>query len=145
MTTEKDIAAAFELIKPVIQFQDQVGKGEVELPAREMYADMLLELNRPAEALEQYRLSLKSDPNRFNGLYGAGRSAELTNQEALAATYYKQLLDNCDQGTKSDRPELQHAKKFRQKTESQLHPDPSDISINKLLKDYANQTPSWGL
>jgi hypothetical protein len=60
---EKDCAAAFELIKPVIQFQDQVGKGEVELPAREMYADMLLELNRPAEALEQYRLSLKSDPN----------------------------------------------------------------------------------
>jgi hypothetical protein len=89
-----------------------VGKGEVELPAREMYADMLLELNRPAEALEQYLLSLKSDPNRFNGLYGAGRSAELTNQEALAATYYKQLLDNCDQGANSDRPELRHAKKF---------------------------------
>jgi tetratricopeptide (TPR) repeat protein len=109
---EKDSAAAFELIKPVIQLQDQVGKGEVELPAREMYADMLLELNRPAEALEQYRLSLKSDPNRFNGLYGAGRSAEFSNQEALAATYYKQLLDNCDQGTGSDRPELQHAKKF---------------------------------
>jgi len=109
---EKDISAAFELIKPVIQFQDQVGKGEVELPAREMYADMLIELNRPAEALEQYRLSLKSDPNRFNGLYGAGRSAELTNQEALAGTYYKQLLDNCDQGTNSDRPELQQAKKF---------------------------------
>jgi len=108
---EKDSAAAFELIKPVIQFQDQVGKGEVELPAREMYADMLLELNRPAEALEQYRLSLKSDPNRFNGLYGAGRSAELTSQ-ALATTYYQQLLDNCDQGTISDRPELRHAKKF---------------------------------
>jgi hypothetical protein len=89
-----------------------VGKGEVELPPREMYADMLLELNRPAEALEQYRLSLKSDPNRFNGLYGAGRSAELTNQEALATTYYKQLLDNCDQGASSDRSELQHAKKF---------------------------------
>src|ERR1700719_2344791 len=112
MTTEKDIAAAFELIKPVIQFQDQVGKGEVELPAREMYADMLLELNRPTEALEQYRLSLKSDPNRFNGLYGACRSAELADQKTLAATYYKQLLDNCDQSTGSDRPELQHAGKF---------------------------------
>jgi len=117
---EKDSAAAFELIKPVIQFQDQVGKGEVELPAREMYADMLLELNRPAEALEQYRLSLKSDPNRFNGLYGAGRSAELTNQEALAATYYKQLLDSCDHGTGSDRPELRHAKKVVAETASAM-------------------------
>jgi tetratricopeptide (TPR) repeat protein len=85
-----------------------------------MYADMLLELNRPAEALEQYRLSLKSDPNRFNGLYGAGRSADLTNQIALAATYYKQLLDNCDQGRGSDRPELQHAKKFVAETTSAM-------------------------
>lgn len=109
---EKDSAAAFELIKPVIQFQDEVGKGEVELPAREMYADMLLELNRPKEALEQYRLSLKSDPNRFNGLYGAGRSAELANQKTLAVTYYKRLLDNCDLSIESDRPELQHAKRF---------------------------------
>lgn len=110
--TEKDSAAAFELLKPVIKFQDEVGKGEVELPAREMYADMLLELNRPTEALEQYGLSLKSDPNRFNGLYGAGRSAELADQKTHAGTYYKQLLDSCDQGAGSDRPELQHAKKF---------------------------------
>lgn len=109
---EKDWAAAFELIKPVIQFQDEVGKGEVELPAREMYADMLLELNRPVEALEQYRLSLKSDPNRFNGLYGAGRAAEFAQQNAQATTYYKQLLDNCDQGVGSERPELQYAKNF---------------------------------
>ena len=35
--------------------------------------------------------------------------------------------------------------KARQKTEPQLHPDPSDISINQLLKEYTNQTPSWGL
>jgi len=32
------------LLQPVIQFQDEVGKGEVELLAREMYADMLLEM-----------------------------------------------------------------------------------------------------
>jgi hypothetical protein len=104
----------------VIQFQDEVGKGEVELPAREMYADMLLELNRPTEALEQYLLSLKSDPNRFNGLYGAGRAAELDNQKTLAGNYYKQLLDNCDHGTGSDRPELQHARKFVAETASSM-------------------------
>jgi tetratricopeptide (TPR) repeat protein len=107
---EKDSAAAFKLMQPVIQYQDAVGKGEVELPAREMYADMLLEMNRPAEALEQYRLSLKSDPNRFNGLYGAGRAAELTDDTVAAKAYYKQLLENCDQGQGSDRPELAHAR-----------------------------------
>lgn len=107
---EKDSAAAFKLLEPVIQLQDTVGKNEIELPAREMYADMLLELGRPGEALEQYRLSLKSNPNRFNGLYGAGRSAELSHQTVLATTYYKRLLENCNQGKNSNRPELLHAR-----------------------------------
>jgi hypothetical protein len=108
---EKDYPAAFQLLQQVIQFQDQVGKGEVELPAREMYADMLIASNHPAEALEQYRLSLKSDPNRFNGLYGAARAAELIHQDNIAAGYYKQLLNNCV-GTASELPELKHAEEF---------------------------------
>jgi len=108
---EKDYPSAFQLLEPVIKFQDEVGKGEVELPAREMYADMLIASNHPAEALEQYRLSLKSDPNRFNGLYGAARAAELRHQDNIAASYYQQLLDNCA-GTGSERPELKHAKEF---------------------------------
>ena len=100
---------AFRLLKEVIDYQDKVGKGEVELPAREMYADMLLELNRPADALEQYKLSLKTDPNRFNGLYGAGKAAELSGQQEVAAGYYKQLLANCaDAG--DQRAELKHAR-----------------------------------
>ena len=109
---EKNSAQAFALLRAVIGYQDKVGKGEVELPAREMYADMLLELSRPSEALEQYRLSLKSDPNRFNGLYGAAHSAELANQPAVAAMYYKQLLANCDRASDSRRVELQYAKRF---------------------------------
>jgi tetratricopeptide (TPR) repeat protein len=103
---------AFAFLKPVIERQDAVGKGEVELPAREMYADMLLELNRPKEALEQYRLSLKSDPNRFNGLYGAGRAAELAGQRDDAIGYYKQLLANCEGVAGSDRAELAHARQL---------------------------------
>jgi hypothetical protein len=40
------------------------------LPAREMLGDLLLEMNRPKDALIQYELSLKNSPNRFNTLYG---------------------------------------------------------------------------
>ncbi|MGH9706583.1 MAG: tetratricopeptide repeat protein, partial [Candidatus Acidiferrales bacterium] len=109
-------AEAFRLLQPVIQIQDEIGKGEVELPAREMYADMLLESQNPKEALEQYRLSLKTDPNRFNGLYGAGRAAELAQEPSAAAGYYKQLLANCPQGETSDRTELDHARKFISQT-----------------------------
>ena len=98
---------AFALLKPVIERQDAVGKGEVELPAREMYAEMLLDLDRPKESLEQYKLSLQSDPNRFNGLYGAARSAELAGDKQQAASFYAELLKTADG---SQRAELAHAK-----------------------------------
>lgn len=48
---------AVKLISRVADKQDREGKGEVELPAREMLADMLLAGGRPAQALTEYRLS----------------------------------------------------------------------------------------
>lgn len=121
METDRDEAAAWlafaeakngeavELLRKVANKQDAVGKGEVELPAREMLADMLLEMNRPQDALAEYQRSMKIDPNRFNGLAGAARAAELSNQLAEASQYYAQLLKKCA-GSDSDRPELQRAK-----------------------------------
>src|SRR5260370_39128395 len=41
---------ALRLLHAAADDQDKIGKGESELPAREMIADMLLELNRPQEA-----------------------------------------------------------------------------------------------
>jgi hypothetical protein len=87
-----------------------VGKAEVDLPAREMLADMLLDLNQPEQALLEYEKSMKTDPNRFNGLAGAARAAELAHQPVKANSYYAQLLKNCDDGKHSDRPELRSAK-----------------------------------
>lgn len=100
---------ALKLMRSVADEQDRIGKAETALPAREMLADMLLELNRPAEALAEYEISLKTDPNRFNGLYGAARSAELAQDRQKAAGYYAQLIRNCA-ASNSDRPELEHAR-----------------------------------
>ena len=77
-------------------------------PAREMLADILLELNRPAEALVEYEKSLKIDPNRFNGLYGAGQAAELIGNHEDAKVHFVQLLKTCS-AAQSRRPELLHA------------------------------------
>lgn len=100
---------AISLLKSVADKQDAIGKGEVELPAREMLADMLLQLDRPEEALTQYQKSMKIDPNRFNGLAGAAQAAEQAHEPTKAATYYAALLKNCE-GVNSDRPELVRAK-----------------------------------
>jgi hypothetical protein len=101
---------ALRRIRALADTQDDKGKAEVALPAREMLADMLLALDRPQEALAEYEKALHTDPNRFNGLYGAAQAAEATKQPQKAAEYYAQLLKNCDNGEHSDRPELAHAK-----------------------------------
>ena len=101
---------ALSLLRSVADKQDAEGKGEVELPAREMLGDMLLEINRLRESLAEYEKSLNTDPNRFNGLSGASRSAELLQQRRTAVRYSAQLLKNCE--APSQRPELLHAKEL---------------------------------
>lgn len=101
---------ALRLLRIVADDQDRVGKAETELPAREMLADMLLDLHRPQDALKEYEVSLGTDPNRFNGLYGAAQAAAQVQQTEKASEYYTQLLKNCE-SIHSDRPELAEARK----------------------------------
>ncbi len=106
---DKNNEEAMRLMRRAADVQDLKGKKEVEIPAREMLAGMLLELNRPQEALAEYEQSMKVDPNRFNALYGAARAAELAGQPAKAKSYYAALLANCAD-SHSDRPELARAR-----------------------------------
>jgi tetratricopeptide (TPR) repeat protein len=87
-----------------------VTPGEV-LPARELLADMLLELGRPGEALVEYESALARSPNRFNSLYGAGRAAELTGDAAAAVRYYEGLLKVAAHAD-TPRERLQHARAY---------------------------------
>ena len=90
--------------------QDKVGQNEVDIPAREMLADILLESGQPAAALQEYRASLQLSPNRFNGLYGAGRAAEAAGNLPEARKYYAALLKSTDNGAHSPRAEIAHAR-----------------------------------
>ncbi len=87
-----------------------VTPGEV-LPARELLADMLLELERPAEALAEYEAALERSPNRFNSLYGAGLAAELSGDAAAAVRYYEGLLEVAAHAD-TPRERLQHARAY---------------------------------
>jgi hypothetical protein len=90
-----DLDGALALLRPLAARQDKVGKGEVDLPAREMLAEMLLLGGRPGEALREYQASLASNPKRLNALLGAGEAARLSGAAALAARYDRILLGNC--------------------------------------------------
>jgi tetratricopeptide (TPR) repeat protein len=99
-----------EAMRASAGLQDKVGQGEVDIPAREMLADMLLEAQRPQDALAEYRQALTLSPNRFNGLNGAGQAAEAAGDRAEASRFYAALVKSGGSG--STRPEIAHAKEF---------------------------------
>lgn len=107
-----NIAEAARQMREAADLQDKVGQSEVDIPAREMLADILLEAARPAEALAEYQASMQSSPNRFNGLFSAGKAAEATGDKAAARRYFKALLDQTGSGSPSTRPELGYARSF---------------------------------
>ncbi len=107
---EGNSAEALKHMREAADLQDKVGQGEVDIPAREMLADILLDLGRPQEALAEYQKALTLSPNRFNGLFNAGRAAEAAGDPAKAQSYYAKLLQLTDNGAQSTRPEFDHVK-----------------------------------
>jgi tetratricopeptide (TPR) repeat protein len=97
-------------MRAAADLQDKVGQGEVDIPAREMLADMLLESHQPQQALVEYEAALKLSPNRLNGLYHAGLAAEAVGDKTKAQQYFAALLKSTDNGAQSDRPEIAHAR-----------------------------------
>ncbi|HEY2677915.1 MAG TPA: hypothetical protein VGI65_13165 [Steroidobacteraceae bacterium] len=55
------------------------------VPAREQLGDLLLQLNRPKQALNAYQASLITSPGRRGGLNGAAKAAELAGDTKTAA------------------------------------------------------------
>ncbi|MGH9517168.1 MAG: tetratricopeptide repeat protein [Terriglobales bacterium] len=88
-------------------------EGEAEssqgIPAHEMLGDMLLESKHPEEALVEYEATLKTNPGRFDALYGAAQAAELAGKHDQANQYFAKLVKNCE-GATSERAELKHAR-----------------------------------
>src|SRR3989440_6468719 len=101
---------AVEELRAAADRQDKNGGESVGIPAREMLADMLLELKRPAEAIAEYKTVLKNSPNRFDGLLGAARSAQASGDTGGAQSFYAKLAQMCYAG--ADRPELAEAKTY---------------------------------
>jgi len=79
------------------------------LPARELLADLLLELNQPAAALIEYQTMLSTDPNRFRSLLGEARAAKQTGDSVTAHDAYRKLVA-LTKPVGPERPELAEAR-----------------------------------
>ncbi len=107
-----DIAQSIARMRETAAFQDKVGQGEVDIPSREMLADILLDSGRPAEALAEYKESMKLSSNRFNGVFNAGKAAEAVGDKADARRFFEAVLETTGNGSAPDQPEIGYARAF---------------------------------
>ncbi len=84
-------------------------------PAREMLGEMLLEDNRPAEALKEFKASLVQNPNRFWSLYGAAKAAKLSGNADVAHSYFQKLSVLGERADQPARPQLAEARHLLQR------------------------------
>jgi len=107
---------AVNLLRRVADAEDILGKHPVSpgalVPAREQLGDLLLKLDRPKEARQEFEAALKIYPGRFRGLYGAAQAAEQNGEKEKADHYYAKLNE---QTVKADgsRSELAEVRKYR--------------------------------
>ena len=106
---------AVKMLRTIADKEQGEAEASQGVPTHEMIADMLLQAKRPADALAEYEVTLKTNPGRFNSLYGAATASAALGKNDKAHDYYAQIVKNCAD-SKSDRAELKEARAQADKT-----------------------------
>ena len=83
------------------------------IPAHELFGEILLELNRPAEALTHFAATLRRTPGRPKAIYGIALAADRAGDTRTAVERYAEFLELWKHAD-TDRPELAAARQFVQ-------------------------------
>lgn len=95
------------------------GPPPVIKPAHELYGEILLHADRPAEAASQFATALYRHPNRARALLGAARAAARRADRAAAVRTYTQFLQQW-QSADASLPELREAREYLQRAGTQI-------------------------
>jgi tetratricopeptide (TPR) repeat protein len=90
------------------------------IPAHELFGTLLMELNRPADAMEQFLQTLKRTPGRPKAIYGIARAAQARGDNATAKQRYQEFLSVWKTADR-DRPEVATAREFLAKAPAPVH------------------------
>lgn len=111
---EGDSPGALTGMRAAAEQEDKTEKSVVTpgplAPARELLAEMLLELKRPTDALREFEATLTREPYRFRSLYGSAKAAELAGDRQKAREYFMELLKVGEHADKPEREELAEAR-----------------------------------
>lgn len=106
---------ALRLMRVAADMEDRnekhiVTPGRV-VPARELLAEMLLELKQPAAALKEFELSHVREPNRLRGYAGAAQAAEAAGDREKARRHHATLVE-LTRDADTTLPEITRAKTY---------------------------------
>jgi len=79
-------------------------------PARELLGEMLLRLDRPSEALEEFESVLQKEPNRFRATAEAAEAANALGDQTKTRMYQRRLVKLGVHGDTPAREEIQEAR-----------------------------------
>ncbi len=89
------------------------GPPDLIKPSHELYGELLLGIDRPKEAQQQFEQSLLRHPNRARSLLGLARAAAQMGHIQATRQAYSNFLNIWNQAD-SDLPEVNEAKQFNQ-------------------------------
>ncbi|HYN14033.1 MAG TPA: hypothetical protein VET51_15425 [Burkholderiales bacterium] len=88
---------ALQMARAAADAEDGTEKHPVSpgpiVPARELLAELLLAVGRPADALKEFEKGMEREPGRLRSLYGAANAAERSGDKALAKSYYGKVAE----------------------------------------------------
>ena len=106
---------ALRQMKSATELEDGTEKSAITpgpiAPARELLGEMFLQMNEPAQALQQFEATLKKEPGRFRALYGAAHAAQLSGNHEASQKYFRELLKVCEHADNPGRSEILEAKR----------------------------------
>ena len=81
---------AIDIIEPMAPPR---GSANPIKPLFEMYGEVLLDLGRHDDAVDQFEISLQRMPNRPRSLWGMANAQATIGDTAMAAEHYQKLVD----------------------------------------------------
>jgi hypothetical protein len=94
-----------------LETHDTLNPGPIGMTADEALGALLLELKRPAEALNAFESSLRFAKNRLQSYAGAGHAAAAVSDTSNARKYYTMALELAGEGG-GQRPEIAEARAY---------------------------------
>jgi hypothetical protein len=87
------------------------------IPAHELYGTLLMEMERPADAMKHFMVTLRRTPGRPKAIYGIARAAEALGDTQTAIKRYVEFLELWKHAD-NDRPEIATAQRFLSATKA---------------------------